>query len=126
MSLIEILTVVLILTALGVAVYLIIALRTITNSIQNMQRDFHAFTFKAERVLENLNKTTERIDRISAEAEKQWYYLEDRISSVRQKIGRLSGASSILDTFETVKNFSTNIKSLFKGISAFLASWKDN
>lgn len=126
MSLIEILTVILIIAAVGLAVYLVIALRKITTSIQNMQRDFHAFTNKAEHVLENLNRTTERIDRISAEAEKQWYYIEDRIASVRQKIGRLSGSGSISDTIETVKNFSTNIKSLFKGISAFLASWKDN
>ena len=126
MSLIEVLTVILILTALGLSVYLIISLRKITISIQNMQRDFHTFTNKAEHVLENLNRTTERIDRISAEAEKQWHNIEDRILSMRKKVGVFSGSNSILDTFETVKNFSTNITSLFKGVSAFLSSWKGN
>jgi predicted PurR-regulated permease PerM len=126
MSLIEVLTVILILTALGLSVYLVISLRKITISIQNMQRDFHAFTIKAEHVLENLNRTTERVDRITAEAEKQWHDIEDRISSLRHKIGHITGSGSILDTVETVKNFSTNIKSLFRGISAFLASWQGN
>ncbi len=126
MSLIEVLTIILIITALGLSVYLIISLRKITLSIQNMQRDFHTFTNKAEHVLENLNRTTERIDRISAEAEKQWHNIEDRILSMRKKVGIFSGSNSILDTIENVKNFSTNITSLFKGISAFLSSWKGN
>lgn len=126
MSLIEILTVILILTAIGLSVYMVISLRKITASIQDMQRDFHAFTNKAERVLENLNKTSERIDRITAEAEKKWNDIEDRIYSIRQKFGRISGPASILDTIETVRGFSANIKSLFKGISAFVSSWKGN
>jgi len=126
MTLIEVLTVILILIAIGLAIYLIIALRKITMSIQNMQRDFHTLTNKADRVLENLNRTSERIDRITAEAEKQWNIIEDRIYSIRQKIGRFSGASSILDTVETVKGFTSNIKSFIKGISAFMSSWKSN
>lgn len=126
MSLIEILTVVLILTAIGLSVFIIIYLRKITSSILDMQRDFHAFAFKAEKVLENLNRTTERIDRIAAEAEKNWNDIEDKIYSIRQKIGRLSAPASILDAFESVKGFAENIKSLIKGISAFMSSWKGN
>lgn len=126
MTLVEVLTVLLILLAMGLGVYIFISLRKITMSIQNMQRDFHTLTNKADRVLENLNKTSERIDRITADAEKQWNIIEDRIYSIRQKIGRLSGASSVLDTIETVKGFTSNIKSLIKGISAFMSSWKSN
>lgn len=126
MTLVDVLIVLLIIAAIALAVYIVISLRKITMSIQNMQRDFHTLTNKADRVLENLNRTSERIDRITAEAEKQWNIIEDRIYSIRQKIGRFSGAGSILDTVETVKSFSSNIKSLFKGISAFLSSWKSN
>ncbi len=126
MTVLEILTVLLIITAIGLAVYVFIALRKITASIQNMQRDFHVITNKADRVLENLNKTSERIDRITAEAEKQWNEIEEGIYSIRHRISRLSGASSILDTVETVRSFTSNIKSLIKGVSAFIESWKSN
>lgn len=126
MTLVEILTIVLILAAIGLAVYIFVSLRKITMSIQSMQRDFHTLTNKADHVLENLNKTSERIDRITAEAEKQWNIIEDRIYSIRQRIGRFSAPVSILDTVETVKSFTTNIKSLIKGISAFLSSWNSN
>lgn len=126
MTLVDILTALLIIAAIALAIYIVISLRKITMSIQNMQRDFHTLTNKADRVLENLNRTSERIDRITAEAEKQWNIIEDRIYSIRQKIGRFSGPASILDTVETVKSFTINIKSLIKGISAFLSSWKSN
>ncbi len=126
MTLVEVLTVILILVAIGLAVYIFISLRKITMSIQNMQRDFHTLTSKADRVLENLNKTSERIDRITAEAEKQWNIIEDRLYTIRQKLGRFSAPSGILDTVETVKSFTSNIKSLIKGISAFMTSWKSN
>jgi len=126
MTLLDILTMLLIVATIGVAIYLVMSLRKITMSIQNMQRDFHTLTNKADRVLENLSKTSERIDRITADAEKQWNVIEDRIYSIRQKIGRLSGPASILDTVETVKSFTSNIKSLIKGASAFLSSWKNN
>jgi uncharacterized protein YoxC len=122
MTLIDILTVVVLILVSALIVSLIIYLGKITRSIQELQEDISDLTDKVEPLVSSLSDLTSKLSNISDQAESQLATTEKIIFSVRDRV------NTVLEHEEKIRagiagpvmGFINQLKAISNGVSTFL------
>jgi uncharacterized protein YoxC len=122
MTLIDILTVVVLILVSALIVSLIIYLGKITRSIQELQEDISDLTDKVEPLVSSLSDLTSKLSNISDQAESQLATTEKIIFSVRDRVNTvLEHEEKIRAGIEgPVMGFINQLKAISNGVSTFL------
>lgn len=122
MTLIDILLVLLIISAAALCVYLIITLNKLNKSVEVFQKDVHSLIEKTIPVMENLDEVTAKMNRVASEAEEHWTDLNAAIETAKDKVSRFSfktTSSSSGRSENPVQQLIKNLTAVVKGVSAF-------
>lgn len=122
MTLIDVLTVVVLILISALIVSLIIYLGKITRSIQELQEDISDLTDKVEPLVSSLSDLTSKLSNISDQAESQLATTEKIIFSVRDRV------NTILEHEERIRagiegpvmGFINQLKAISNGVNTFL------
>lgn len=119
MTLIDILLVLLIISAAALCVYLIVTLSKLNKSVEVLQKDVHNLIEKTIPVMENLEEVTGKFNRVATEAEERWMDLNSAIETAKDKVSRFSLKSSSGRSDNPVHQLIKNLTAVVKGVSAF-------
>ena len=122
MTLIDVLTVVVLILVSALIISLIFYLGKITRSIQELQKDISDLTDKVEPLVSSLSDLTSKISDLSDQAETQLATTEKIIFSVRDRV------NTVLDLEEKVRagiegpvmGFISELKAILNGVNTFL------
>ena len=122
MTLIDVLTVVVLILVSALIISLIFYLGKITRSIQELQKDISDLTDKVEPLVSSLSDLTSKISDLSDQAETQLATTEKIIFSVRDRV------NTVLDLEEKVRagiegpvmGFINELKAILNGVNTFL------
>jgi len=122
MTLIDVLTVVVLILVSALIVSLIIYLGKITRSIQELQEDISDLTDKVEPLVSSLSDLTSKLSNISDQAESQLATTEKIIFSVRDRVNTvLEHEERIRTGIEgPVMGFINQLKAISNGVNTFL------
>jgi archaellum component FlaC len=123
MTVIEILLVVLILSASALCIFLIFSISKLLKEVEAVRADVHGFIEKANPVLNNLTEVSQKASRIVSEAENYWEELDRSIKRMKEKVNDVTSLRVFRDD-NPVKELIKNLKALSKGFSAFWQSYK--
>ena len=122
MTLIDVLTVVVLILVSALIISLIFYLGKITRSIQELQKDISDLTDKVEPLVSSLSDLTSKISDLSDQAETQLATTEKIIFSVRDRV------NTVLDLEEKVRagiegpvmGIINELKAILNGVNTFL------
>ena len=122
MTLIDILTVVVLILVSALIISLVIYLGKITRSIQKLQKDISDLTDKVEPLVSSLTDLTSKLSDISDQAESQLATTEKIIFSVRDRVNTVLGLEEkIRAGIEgPVMGFINQLKAISNGVNTFL------
>lgn len=122
MTLIDVLTVVVLILVSALIVSLIIYLGKITRSIQELQEDISDLTDKVEPLVSSLSDLTSKLSNISDQVESQLATTEKIIFSVRDRVNTvLEHEERIRTGIEgPVMGFINQLKAISNGVNTFL------
>lgn len=123
MSIIEILLIILILSASALCIYAIIYLKRLTEQIEAVRKDVHELVERTTPILENLEDVTQRANRIVLEVGNYWDEIDRSIRNLRERVSNFS-FSRLNEVEYPAKDLIKNIKAFAKGISAFWQEFK--
>jgi uncharacterized protein YoxC len=124
MSIIDILLIILILSATALCLYAIIYLKRITENVEALTKDVHGFIEKTNPVVEKLGDATKKINRIVSEVEYYWEEIDTSIKKIRERISGLTSIKNYRDVEYPAKELFKNIKAFAKGATAFWNAFK--
>ncbi|MFA7229314.1 MAG: hypothetical protein WC061_09785 [Melioribacteraceae bacterium] len=124
MTVIDILLIVLIISASALCVTAIIYIKRISSQVESANKDIHEFIQKVNPVVENLEEVSRRANRIVTEIENYWDEIDGAIKTIRERISGLTSLKKLHDVEYPAKDLIKNIKALTKGASAFWNAFK--
>lgn len=124
MTLIEVLLIILILSASTLCVYLIFSIKKLLKEVEVVRADIHEFINKANPVLNNLADVSQKANRIVSEAENYWDEIDSSIKKLKEKVNDLTSFRKFRDAENPTSELIRNIKALIKGASAFWHAFK--
>ncbi|NJD23278.1 MAG: DUF948 domain-containing protein [Melioribacter sp.] len=119
MNVIDILLIILILSASALCIFLIFYLKKLIDHVEAVRKDVHELVEKTTPVLENLDDVTRRANRVVSEVENYWYEIDSSIKKVRERISGLTSLKGYTDAENPVSELIKNVKALTKGFIAF-------
>ena len=119
MNVIDILLIILILSASALCIFLIFYLKKLIDHVEAVRKDVHELVEKTTPVLENLDDVTRRANRIVLEVENYWNEIDSSIKKVRERISGLTSLKRYTDAENPVSELIKNVKALTKGFIAF-------
>ena len=119
MNVIDILLIILILSASALCIFLIFYLKKLIDHVEAVRKDVHELVEKTTPVLENLDDVTRRANRVVSEVENYWYEIDSSIKKVRERISGLTSLKRYTDAENPVSELIKNLKALTKGFVAF-------
>ncbi|MCW8809590.1 MAG: hypothetical protein OQJ93_00590 [Ignavibacteriaceae bacterium] len=122
MTLIDVLTVIVLILVSALIVSLVIYLGKITRSIQKLQKDISDLTDRVEPLVSSLTDLTSKLSDISDQAESQLATTEKIIFSVRDRVNTVLGLEEkIRAGIEgPVMGFINQLKAISNGVNTFL------
>jgi uncharacterized protein YoxC len=122
MTLIDVLTVVVLILVSALIISLVIYLGKITRSIQKLQKDISDLTDRVEPLVSSLTDLTSKLSYISDQAESQLATTEKIIFSVRDRVNTVLGLEEkIRAGIEgPVMGFINQLKAISNGVNTFL------
>jgi uncharacterized protein YoxC len=122
MTLIDVLTVVVLILVSALIISLVIYLGKITRSIQKLQKDISDLTDRVEPLVSSLTDLTSKLSDISDQAESQLVTTEKIIFSVRDRVNTVLGLEEkIRAGIEgPVMGFINQLKAISNGVNTFL------
>ncbi len=124
MSLIDLLLIILILSASALCIFAILYLKRITENVEAVRKDVHEFVQKTDPIIENLGGMTSKVNRIVSEVEYYWDEIDISIKKIRERISGLTSLKNFRDVEYPAKDLIKNIKAFTKGASAFWNAFK--
>jgi len=121
MNVINILLIILILSASALCIFLIFYSKKLVNNVEAIRNDVRELVEKTTPVLENLDDVTRRANRIVSEVENYWNEIDGSIKKVREQISGLTSLKRFIDAENPVSELIKNVKALTKG---FITFWK--
>ena len=121
MNVINILLIILILSASALCIFLIFYSKKLVNNVEAIRNDVRELVEKTTPVLENLDDVTRRANRIVSEVENYWNEIDSSIKKVREQISGLTSLKRFIDAENQVSELIKNVKALTKG---FITFWK--
>ena len=118
-DLVQILLVLLIITATALCVYLILVLKKLVVQLNDLQKDIKQLVDSTIPVLKNLNEVTLRANRIVSSAENYWEGIERSIENVRMKFSNFTSVARFDGAEYPARNLVQNIKAFYRGFTAF-------
>jgi uncharacterized protein YoxC len=119
MSLIDILLIILILSASALCVFAILYLKKITENVEAVRKDIHEFVEKTNPIIESIGVVTNKVNRVVSEVEYYWDEIDISIKKIRERISGLTSLKNFRDVEYPAKDLIKNIKAFAKGASAF-------
>ena len=126
MTVIDLLLIILILSASALAIYLIFSLKILMTKVEAVSSDIHNFIEKANPVLQELADVSQRANKIVTEAENYWEELDRSIKNVKEKVSDIRNLNFFRDAENPAKDLIKNLKAFVKGFSAFWQVFKRN
>lgn len=124
MTFIDILLIILILSASTLCVFAIIYLKRITDQVEAVRKDVHEFISKTNPVVENLEVAARKANRIVSDIENYWEEIDTSIKNLRERITGFTSLKNLRDVEYPAKDLIKNIKAFVKGASAFWNAFK--
>ncbi|MEW6195084.1 MAG: hypothetical protein AB1521_08020 [Bacteroidota bacterium] len=124
MTLIDVLLIILIISASALCIYSIIFIKRLLKEVETIRSDVHNFINKADPVLDNLADVTQRANKIVSEAENYWDEIDNSIKKLKEKVSDLTSLRMFRDADNPTSDLIRNIKALIKGASAFWHAFK--
>ena len=122
MTVIDVLLIILIISATALCIYVIIYLGKLNRQIDALQNDVKQIVDNTVPLLNNLNEVTSRANRIVTEAENYWDEIDRSIKKLKEKASDLTSLSRFRDEENPTKDLIRNLRALFKGVSSF---WRE-
>ncbi len=119
MNVIDILLIILILSASALCIFAIIYLKNLIQQVEAVRKDVHELVAKTTPVLENLTDVARKANRVVSEVENYWDELDSSIKKVRERISSLTSLKRYTDAENPVSELIKNVKALTKGFIAF-------
>ena len=119
MNVIDILLIILILSASALCIFLIFYLKKLVDQVEAVRKDVRELVEKTTPVLENLENITRRANRVVSEVENYWDEIDSSIKKVRERISSLTSLKRFTDAESPVSELIRNVKALTKGFIAF-------
>ncbi len=119
MNVIDILLIILILSASALCIFLIFYLKKLVDQVEAVRKDVRELVEKTTPVLENLENVTRRANRVVSEVENYWDEIDSSIKKVRERISGLTSLKRYTDAENPVSELIRNVKALTKGFIAF-------
>lgn len=126
MTIIDLLLILLILSASTLAIYLIFALKKLLAKVEAVSSDIHNFIEKANPVVQELAEVSHRANKIVTEAENYWEELDRSIKNLKERVSDIRSLNFFRDTENPAKDLIKNLKAFAKGFSAFWQAFKRN
>jgi len=126
MNIIDLLLIILILSASTLAIYLIYALKKLLVKVEAVSSDIHNFIEKANPVVQELAEVSHRANKIVTEAENYWEELDRSIKNLKEKVSDFRSLNFFRDTENPAKDLIKNLKAFSKGLAASLQAFKRN
>ncbi|MHB8931470.1 MAG: hypothetical protein ACYC5R_12815 [Melioribacteraceae bacterium] len=124
MSIIDVLLIILIVSASALCIFAIIYLKRITDNVEAVRKDVHEFVQNTDEIIENLGGVTRKVNRIVSEVEYYWDEIDLSIKKIRERISGLTSLKNFRDVEYPAKDLIKNIKAFTKGASAFWNAFK--
>ena len=118
-DLVQILLVLLIITATALCIYLIVVLKKLVAQLSDLQKDIKQLVDTTIPVLKNLNEVTLKANRIVSSAENYWEGIERSIENVRMKFTNFTSISRFDGAEYPARNLVQNVRAFVKGATAF-------
>ncbi len=119
MTLINIILALLFISVSAVCIFFIIYLKKITEHFEEVNEEFHLFVENTIPILNNLNKITQRVNKIITGVEGYWEELDQSIITVRGKISNSDLWAKFKDGQTRVLVVNKTFRAIVKGISTF-------
>lgn len=126
MALIDILLIVLILSASSLCIFLIVYLKRFFEQFEEVCEDIHQLVDNTIPILNNLEEVTQRANRIVTEVESYWDVIDDSIRTLREKISNSGLWNKLRDTQSQTSWLIKQSRSIVKGVSIFWNKYKAN
>jgi hypothetical protein len=124
MSIIDILLLVLIISATALCIYLIISLRKISRNVDLMQTDIHRFLEAATPAVEKLESIAEKLDNITSTTERHVIEVSDSIDGYVERSKQYLATLKSESTQNQVVSLINNLRAIVRGFSVFLRDLK--
>jgi len=126
MTLIEVLTVIVLILVSALIVSIIVYLGKITRSIQDLQKDISKISDRLEPLLSSLSEVTDKLSDLSDQARKQLEATKGIVFSVRDRVEKiLESEEKIRAGIERpIMNVINQFKAISNGVSTFLSYLK--
>ncbi len=119
MNVIDILLIILILSASALCIFLIFYLKKLVDQVEAVRKDVRELVEKTTPVLENLDVVTRRANRIILDVENYWNEIDSSIKKVRERISGLTSLKRYTEAENPVSELIKNVKAFAKGFVAF-------
>ena len=119
MNVIDILLIVLILSASALCLFLIFYLKKLVDQVEAVRKDVRELVEKTTPVLENLDNITRKANRMVSEVENYWNEIDSSIKKVRERIYGLTSLKRFTDAENPVSELIKDVKAFTKGFIAF-------
>jgi uncharacterized protein YoxC len=122
MTLIDVLTVVVLILLSALIVFLIVYLGKITHSIQDLQKDIGKLTEKLEPLLSSLSELTEKFSELGEQARRQLDATKGIVFSVKNRVDKILEFEEKIRAGinEPITGFLNQLKAISNGVSTFL------
>jgi len=124
MTLVNILLIVLIVSASALCLFVIVYLKRIFEQVEAVRRDIHQLVENTIPILSNLEEVTQRANRIVTEAEGYWEEIDHSIRNLRGKLSNFGPWNKFRDAQTQTSELIKNLRSITKGIFAFWSEYK--
>ncbi|MCX6168412.1 MAG: hypothetical protein NTX65_03665 [Ignavibacteriales bacterium] len=124
MTVIDILLIILILSASALCVFAIIYLKRITEQVEALRKDVHEFFEKTNPICDNLEEMSRRIKRVVSEVENYWEEIDSSIKNLRERLSIFTSHKNFQTVVYPAKYLLKNVKALASGTSVFLDTYK--
>jgi len=121
MNVIDILLIILIVSASALCIFLIIYLKKLVDQVEAVRKDVRELVEKTTPVLESIDDITRRANRVVSEVENYWDEIDSSIKKVRERLSGLTSLKRYTDAENPISELIRNVKALTKG---FLAFWQ--
>ncbi len=124
MTLIDVLLIVLILSASSLCIFLIIYLKKISGQVEAVSKDIHRLVENTIPMLSNLEEVTQRVNIIVTGVEKYWDEIDHSIQTLRAKISNSESLEKFRDAQTQILEFNKYFRAIGKGMFAFWRKYK--
>ncbi len=124
MSLMDILLLILIISASALCIYMIISIRKISRNVDQMQADIHRFLEAATPAVQQLESISKRLDNITSTTERHVIEVSDTIDGYVEKGKHYIDTLKSESTQNQVVSLINNLRAIVRGLSAFLRDLK--